>query len=232
MQLIRKQTDCEIAVTFVWVLHQVLWEGIMANNVPSRAKCKQTLPLAFADFPNCRIIIDCTEVEIAVPANLQNHCSTYSNYKGRATFKALVGCSPNGVLVYASDLYGGSTHDKAITKDCGILEYLETGDSLLVDKGFTISYLVSDGVVVNMPSFLYNGQFTASQVQANKKIAGVRIHIERAIQRVKIYRILDQIPWQYRKLANKLFQVCVALTNLQTPIISEVSSMQHVIAAP
>jgi len=131
------------------------------------------------------------------------------------------------VALVGHRIYGGSTYDTAITKDCGILDCLEPGDVLLVDKGFTIRDLVPEGVVVNMPAFLSNPQFTQVEVQTNKKIAGVRIHIERAIQRIKIYRILDQIPWQYCKLVNKLFKVCVALTNLQTPTMAEITIMQH-----
>ena len=208
-------TVSNIFVTMVWVLYQVQWESIMAKSIPSRQKCQESVPLSSCKFPNCRLIIECTEVSIDVPGDLNHHCSTYSNHKGRATFKALVACAPNGVLVYASDLYGGSTHDKAITKDCGILDCLDTGDAILADKGFTIRDLLPAGVTVNMPAFLCHGQFSATEVDTNKRISSVRIHIERAIQRIKIFKIFNKIPWQHRKIANKLFKVCVASTNLQ-----------------
>ncbi len=35
-------------------------------------------------------------------------------------------------------MYGGNTSDKAITKDCGILEQVDSGDMILANNGFTI----------------------------------------------------------------------------------------------
>jgi len=47
-------------------------------------------------------------------------------------------------------------------------------------------------------------------------------HVERAIQRLKIYKVLDFIPASYRSKASKMFQVCACLSNLQPPIIRAV----------
>lgn len=84
----------------------------------------------------------------------------YSQYKGRTTLKALIGMAPNGVITFASDLYNGSTSDKAITADCGLLQHLQPGEMIMADKGFTIRGILPDGVSLNIPSFLVNGQFT------------------------------------------------------------------------
>ena len=59
---------------------------------------------------------------------------TFSNYKNSNTFKGLIGISPDGVITFVSSLYPG---DKELTKQCGILDMLEVGDS---DKGFDIEY--------------------------------------------------------------------------------------------
>ena len=59
--------------------------------VPSRMKNAQCLPLCFALFPNCRMIIDCAEVSVDKAESLQMRCTTYSNYyKSKTTLKALV----------------------------------------------------------------------------------------------------------------------------------------------
>lgn len=92
----------------------------------------------------------------------------------------------------------------------------------MADKGFTIRDLLPEGVSLNIPSFLVNGQFTQEEVQNNRLISKARIHVERSIQRLKLYRILQHIPHQFKKNVNKILKVCVCLTNLQTPILREI----------
>ena len=78
------------------------------------------------------------------------------------------------------------------------------------------------GVSVNIPPFLSRQQFTKPQVIETTRIARARIHVERAIQRIKLYKILDFVPTYYRGKANKMFQLCACLTNLQNPVIKDV----------
>jgi len=72
--------------------------------------------------------------------------------------------------------------------------------------------------------FLDTPQFTPDQVVQTETIAKARIHIERAIQRIKCYSILDVIPFSMLKQAESIFQVVAALTNLQPPLIKEIQT--------
>ena len=47
----------------------------------------------------------------------------------------LIGISPSGVVTFVSKLYPGSTSDKELTRQSGLLEY---GDSIMDDRGFDI----------------------------------------------------------------------------------------------
>lgn len=99
------------------------------SNIPSKEKNKNCLPNAFKSFTNCRIIIDCTEIYTAVSRQSMNtQKDTYSNYKHRNTWKALVGIAPNGVVTFVSSLFPGSTSDKMVTLNSGLLEKLLPGD--------------------------------------------------------------------------------------------------------
>ncbi|ESO11931.1 hypothetical protein HELRODRAFT_71565, partial [Helobdella robusta] len=49
---------------------------------------------------------------------------TYSSYKSQNTWKGLVGVTPNGVITYLSELYPGSTSDKAIIRHSNIKQHL------------------------------------------------------------------------------------------------------------
>ena len=101
---------------------------------------------------------------------------------------------------------------------------MEPGDLIIADKGFLIQSILPPNVYLNLPLFLTNSQFTKSQAELTVRIARSKIHVERAIQRVKCYDILNLIPQSYRCIATKLFQVVSCLVNLQKPIIREVEN--------
>ena len=56
------------------------------------------------------------------------------------------------------------------------------------------------------------------------RIACARIHVERVIQRLKLYGDLTRIPYQFRVYATEIFQVCAALTNFMNPLIKKVAA--------
>ncbi|XP_026021776.1 uncharacterized protein LOC113021362 [Astatotilapia calliptera] len=215
-------TVTNVFTTIVSALYDILYVGMLENNIPSRAKNQTSLPDCFQPFPNCRIVLDCTEVSVCNTERLDTQSHLYSQYKGRTTLKALIGVAPNGVITFVSNLYGGSASDKAITADCGVLQHLQPGDMVIADKGFTIRDILPEGVSLNIPSFLTNGQFTQEEVNNNRKISCARIHVERSIQRLKLFSMLHHIPHQLKKNINKILKACVCLTNLQTPILHEI----------
>uniref|UniRef100_A0A8D9B0V5 THAP-type domain-containing protein n=1 Tax=Cacopsylla melanoneura TaxID=428564 RepID=A0A8D9B0V5_9HEMI len=210
-----------IFITFLYVLHKLLFRGMM-NKIPSREHNLPYSPACFASFPNTRIIIDCTEIEVAIPASLDKQKEVFSAYKQRHTFKVLVGISPNAVITFISDLYPGSQSDKAITEKCGILSHMKAGDLILCDKGFLITQMCKNlGVSVNIPPFKTNPQFTREEAIVTRQIARARIHVERAIGRMKGFRILDFIQPHLREHASKIVQVCGCLVNMQYSLLKE-----------
>jgi DDE superfamily endonuclease len=81
------------------------------------------------------------------------------------------------------------------------------------------------GVSLNIPPFLKNkSHFTKEEAQTCQKIAKSRIHVERANERIKNYEIVKHIPAQYRSLADKIFQLCTCLVNLQAPLLAEIAN--------
>ena len=139
--------------------------------------------------PSTRVIIDCTELFCQRPSSLTIQSSLFSHYKYHVTYKGLVGIAPSGGIIFVSELYDGSISDVEIVKRCGILqkELWRDSDSLMADRGFTIQNLLKPlGVSLNIPAFLQGReQLTMEEVTESQTIAAVRIHVERAIQRVK-----------------------------------------------
>ncbi|XP_048089202.1 uncharacterized protein LOC125287411 [Alosa alosa] len=217
-------TVANVVKTLIHLLHQVLFGKMMAT-VPSLQKNSESMPASFIpSASNCRMIIDCTDIKVVAPKEMDRAKLMYSAYRGMHSCKVLIGVAPNGVITYCSPLFLGSTSDKAITAQCGLLEHLEAGDMIMADKGFLISDLLPEGVSVNIPPFLNRGKFSESEVRATREVARNRIHVERANARIKDFRILNKIPTHLRGCTTVLIQLCCSLVNLQHPLIRETSS--------
>lgn len=89
--------------------------------MPSAYKHSLSGPQSFQGVPNCRVIIDFSDIETVMPEILKKKTQkTYSVYRGMHSFKVLVGVSPNGTITFCSGLFPGSTSDMAIVKESGL----------------------------------------------------------------------------------------------------------------
>lgn len=191
---------------------------------PTRDDIGPHLPKSFYDFPDTRLVLDATEVRIQRPSALNAQRQTFSPYKHYNTYKVLIGCTPDGYITYVSRLWGGSSSDKAILETSGLLDKLEAGDALMVDKGFTFPYLPA-GVTVYRPPFResHQKQMPAKAVDETRRIASARVHVERAISRVKSFHILDRpFPIVMIDIAEQVFEVCCLLSNFRLPLVKEI----------
>ena len=99
----------------------------------------------------------------------------------------------------------------------------ENGDTVMADKGFQIADILPLGVKLNIPPFLgENTQMSAEDVVQTQQIAGLRIHVERAINKIKNFLIWKgEIPLCLFSVVNQMWSVCAFLCNTQDPLISE-----------
>lgn len=149
------------------------------------------------------------------------------SYKSGTSLKSLNGITPHGVVSFVSALYTGSISDKEITRCCGILDLLEPNDSGMADKGFNIGgMLTCRRVSLNLPPYLSSGgQFSSKEVKETKTIAKLRIHVERAIRRIKEHHIYDTpSPLSLLGTVNQLWTVTCLLVNFQGPLILKSNS--------
>ena len=102
-------------------------------------------------------------------------------------------------------------------------ELWSPGDSVMADRGFTIeSDLKELKVNLNIPSFLGGRtQLTAAEVKESQTMASMRIHVERAIQGVKKYKVIRyEMPLTLHGSANQLWTtVFCLLCNFLPPLI-------------
>ena len=189
---------------------------------PDKETTEENMPESFQKtYPNTRVILDCTEIKVQAPSSKVLNSEFYSNYKSVTTFKGLIGISPWGSVSFVSQLYTGSISDKAITLVSGILDLIEAGDEVMADKGFLINDLLArvQASLVIPPFLGQKGQFTSDEVELTHLIARLRIHVERAIRRIKEYHIWDTvIPLSLAGSVNQLWTVCAILTNFRGPL--------------
>ena len=92
----------------------------------------------------------------------------------------------------------------------------------MADRGFTIKDMLQEiGVDLNIPPF-YEGrkQLPAEEVKKGRQIASVRIHVERAIGRIKNFSILrGNFPLSMIRLANQIVCICAWLSNFQPALV-------------
>lgn len=200
---------------------------------PTRDQLQKTMPLSFMEHFGKRVavVIDCFEVFIERPSNLKARAQTWSSYKHHNTVKFLLGITPQGVISFLSKAWGGRASDKHVTERCGILDKLLPGDLVLADRGFNIAESVGmQQAQLNIPAFTKGkDQLSAVDVETTRKIAHVRIHVERVIGSVRQkYQILQSIipvtllcysDAQEFTTVDKIAHVCCALTNLSDSVV-------------
>ena len=100
------------------------------------------------------MIIDATEFFIEKPTSPCEQKATWSDYKHHNTVKLLVGIAPNGTFTFISKLWSGSTSDRKIVQESGLIDFLQEGDHVMADRGFNIRDLLTrPGVKLNIPLF-------------------------------------------------------------------------------
>ncbi|CAH3117580.1 unnamed protein product, partial [Porites lobata] len=154
------------------------------------------MPDSFKEKYSCtRVIIDCTEIRCQMPSSLLLNSKLFSSYKNHVTLKGLVGIAPSGAITFISQLCSGSISDHEIVERSGFLKLeFDNGDTVMADKGFTIGDLLILGVTLNIPPFLgSNSQMTAQDFIKTQEIASVRIHVERAINKIKNFHLWDSV---------------------------------------
>ena len=144
---------------------------------PHPLQIKNNLPLVFKiRYSNVQMIIDCFEIQISKPSDPLKQAQTWSQYKNCNTVKYLIGCTPNGLISFISEGYGGRISDKALVEKSKLLDILPHNAVVLADRGFKeIEHLLnSHGVKLLRPPSVYAGvKQTLAETLQSKVIASL-----------------------------------------------------------
>ena len=136
----------------------------------------------------------------------------------------LIGVNPQGAATYISDGFEGSISDYKITENSGFLDFIERGDVVCADRGFTIeNLLVEKGATLVIPPFKgKNEALSLEEEAATRVISKARIHIERFNQRMKLFRFLSgPISQKKLNLLSQAIFVIGCLANFSRILVSK-----------
>lgn len=213
----------------------IMWKKLKRSIAwPERESLWKTMPSSFLDTfgKKVSVIIDCFELKTEKPSNLQSSAQLWSHYKHHHTTKFLIGICPQGSITFISSGHSGKTSDKEITLKSGILNKLLPGDLVLADRGFLITDEVElQCAEVKMPCFTRGkNQLEPWDIEQNRKISHLRIHVERVIGSLRQkYEILHSVvPIRLLQthsfedapsLVNQIAIVCCALINMCPTVV-------------
>ena len=163
---------------------------------PDRENLRKSMPFCFRPNYGLKVtsIIDCFKLFIEKPSNLLAKSCTWSQYKHYNTAKYLIAITPQEIVSFVSNGWGGRVSDKYIVENLGYLLYLLPGDVVLAYRGFNVEDSVAlQGATLDIPAFTRGcDQLPPGDIEATRKLANVRIHVERIIGAVRQrYQILS-----------------------------------------
>ena len=213
-------SEATVSRTFLHVMDVVYHRLKPLIIWPERDAFRKTLPMDFRKhWQNCVVIIDCFEIFLDRPLNPLARAKTFSSYKHHNTVKYLIGILPPGTVSFISE------------ENSGLLDHLTPGDVILADKGFDIQESVGLYCsTIKIPPFTKGKkQFSGTQVEQTRRIANVRIHVERVIGNIRTkYSILGATqPIDFLTVRNgevttldKIVTSCCALVDLCDSFVS------------
>ncbi|XP_040067788.1 uncharacterized protein LOC121834518 isoform X1 [Ixodes scapularis] len=197
--------------------HAIYW--------PDKDHVTACLTKHFDKYRMTRMVLDCTEIAIERPKDLPSQILTYSIYKKTYTAKILICTTPGGLISYVSRAYGGRTSDTHITRESEVLTKCEPHiDKVMVDRGFLIEDLCYEhGLEMIRPPFLgQKKQLSPGDAKRNASIASARVHVERSIQRIKRFKILQQrFPLDLLAYLDSIVTTLAGIVNISKPLFAD-----------
>lgn len=110
---------------------------------------------------------------------------------------------------------------KEIIRQSGFLVKLQPGDVIMADKGCNIQDLLAlRETKLLAPPIMKKSAVSSKASTITRRVAKVRIHVERLIRKLKCFGILrGVIPLTMKPYVSSIVKVCAALVNLQPSII-------------
>ena len=156
------------------------------------------------------------------PKSLSAQATTWLDYKQHNTFRFLVGITPTEFISFLCSCYEGRTNDKFIHRDSRFYDLLERDDEVTVHRRLQIqeNLLLHFCRLVVPPDAGVQSQITKSEVKKTKEVTNLRIHVKRAINRIKCFKnFKGTIPVTMIPHVDDIISTCAVLCNFKPKFI-------------
>ena len=189
---------------------------------PNKDVVEQTMPTVFKpEYSKCRVIIDSTNFAVEQLSTNIHREQYFSQCHRDYRIKNIIGYSPCGLICHVSKCHGGQATDDQVTISSGLLDFLEPDDVVLSNKELpqvrALLYERRRSTLLVMPPLSYN-QHCSEEADRMYKM---RYHIEKMMQRIYTYKIIDKFTAEMLPHCDKIIFMCCVLVNLQAPMIQD-----------
>ena len=193
-----------------------------ANNI-------QSIEALEAMIPGLAVLVDASEQPIYRPQDDETQKKHYSGKAKRHAMKTQYATTYDGVILQTSTAVEGSKHDFAIFKESvpTFPENLPHEQGIAFDRQFLrlLKYL-GDSAYVGMEKIVSQQishvsrkrkpgkKLTPAEKEYNKALAKIRIRVEHAIRRVKVFRVMGDRYRNPRKKYMIINDIVCGLVNM------------------
>jgi len=135
--------------------------------------------------------------------------------------------SADGLINFISEGFCGRTSDAVIVEQSQCLNKLSENCAVMADRGFkNIEHLLrrKGCILIRPPSVASNIKPTKNEVLETRRIASLRIHVEKVIRRLREFNILklhSTIHHELLHIVDDIIIVVGGLINIQLPLIAQ-----------
>ncbi|KAG5865030.1 hypothetical protein JTB14_001722 [Gonioctena quinquepunctata] len=169
---------------------------------------------------------DCFTMEkINSPSDPEKRALSWSQYEKCNTVKYLISATPYGFINIISSGFGRRSTDVIIVEKSGFLEDLPNVAHVMAERGFKQipSLLAPKHCKLFKASSVITSEICSKeQVEEGKQMAAPRIHIERVIRRLRLFKTLKMhscINHKMFYLLDPMIITACGIMNLPNPII-------------
>lgn len=209
---IRRQRAGKIFLTYVEKVASSLRTFI---DYPQQSNI--TLPATFKN-QHKDVILQCFEISIGKPPKLLEQSLSWSHGKHTNTVKYLIGCTPDGLIIFISEGFFGIITDNDIVRKSGFMDFIKKDTNFMSDPGFknvNAEIFSKAATLIKLETNTCDASQTKEEAKLSKSIAATRMPIVKVIKKIRNFAFLKphSSVLNYKRSIVIAAAICVHITN-------------------
>ncbi|XP_003427091.1 uncharacterized protein LOC100679641 [Nasonia vitripennis] len=185
----------------------------------------KNLPEAFQSFKQTRVILNCTEAEIEKQRCPKCKYELLEKKIEYESVKFVLGVAPNGLVIFKSKTFDAQGEDTSVFTQTALLESLDPmKEAIMADNSLNIEAECVERNITLIKALRLekNKQYSAKDVELIKNVCAARVHVDRTLQRIKMYKVLQtKISWRLLPYLDDICTIVAGVVNLKNPILPD-----------